>query len=163
MAAAAMGRQRRRARRRAWSVWARPGSEVAALLATALVGVIAALGWLADAGAGASPWWHLVLFVGGVLVLGIGAATLLRAWLGGRRWRTRRPRSGGGSASRTTTPSTSATTLSSLPPRSAVTSTRCTAIPSSGSSRTTSGRVTAGSVPSWSRTARATSRPSSPT
>src|SRR5213083_933032 len=90
MAAAAMGRQRRRARRRAWSVWARPGSEVAALLATALVGVIAALGWLADAGAGASPWWHLVLFVGGVLVLGIGAATLLRAWLGARRWLARR-------------------------------------------------------------------------
>src|SRR5437870_7571191 len=90
MAAAAMGRQRRRARRRAWSVWARPGSEVAALLATALVGVIAALGWLADAGAGASPWWHLVLFVGGVLVLGIGAATLLRAWLRVRRWLARR-------------------------------------------------------------------------
>src|SRR2546430_17540008 len=90
MAAAAMGRQRRRARRRAWSVWARPGSEVAALLVTALVGVIAALGWLADAGAGASPWWHLVLFVAGVLVLGIGAATLLRAWLRVRRWLPRR-------------------------------------------------------------------------
>src|SRR2546428_2017362 len=90
MAAAAVGRQRRRARRRAWSVWARPGSEVAALLATALVGVIAALGWLADAGAGASPWWHLVLFVAGVLVLGIGAATLLRAWLRVRRWLARR-------------------------------------------------------------------------
>src|SRR6059058_5301127 len=55
MAAAAMGRQRRRARRRAWSVWARPGSEVAALLATALVGVIAALGWLADAAARLAP------------------------------------------------------------------------------------------------------------
>src|SRR2546425_2218525 len=85
-----MGRQRRRARRRAWSVWARPGSEVAALLVTALVGVITALGWLADAGAGASPWWHLVLFAAGVLVLGIGAATLLRAWLGARRWLARR-------------------------------------------------------------------------
>src|SRR2546428_1798066 len=92
MAAAAVGRQRRRARRRAWSVWARPGSEVAALLATALVGVIAALGWLADAGAGASPWWHLALFVAGVLVLGIGAATLLRAWLRVRRWLARRGR-----------------------------------------------------------------------
>src|SRR2546426_3414355 len=90
MAAAAMGRKRRRARGRAWSVWARPGSEVAALLVTALVGVITALGWLADAGAGASPWWHLVLFAAGVLVLGIGAATLLRAWRGARRWLARR-------------------------------------------------------------------------
>src|SRR2546426_1081120 len=106
MAAAAMGRKRRRARGRAWSVWARPGSEVAALLVTALVGVITALGWLADAGAGASPWWHLVLFAAGVLVLGIGAATLLRAWLGARRWLARRGKalpagaapSGGGSA-----------------------------------------------------------------
>src|SRR5439155_97240 len=47
-AAAAMGRQRRRARRSARSVWARSASEVAALAATALVGVLAALGWLAD-------------------------------------------------------------------------------------------------------------------
>src|SRR5439155_18243612 len=90
--AAGMGGQRRRARRRAWSGWARPGSQVAALLVTALVGVITALGWLADAGAGASPWWHLVLFAAGVLVLGIGAATLLRAWLGARRWLARRGR-----------------------------------------------------------------------
>src|SRR2546428_6663302 len=81
-----MGRQRRRARRRAWGVWARPGSEVAALVVTALVGVIAALGWLADMVAGASPWWRLLLFAAGVLALGMGAATLLRGWLAARRW-----------------------------------------------------------------------------
>src|SRR5437870_5735870 len=85
-----MGRQRRRARRRVWGVWARPGSEVAALVLTALVGVIAALGWLADTVAGASPWWRLVLFAAGVLALGMGAATLLRGWLAARRWLARR-------------------------------------------------------------------------
>src|SRR2546430_1048467 len=85
-----MGRQRRRARRRAWGVWTRPGSEVAALGATALVGVIAALGWLADMVAGASPWWRLVLFAAGVLALGMGAVTLLRGWLAARRWLARR-------------------------------------------------------------------------
>src|SRR5438445_702398 len=88
--AAAMGRQRRRTRRRAWGVWARPGSEVAALVLTALVGVIAALGWLADTVAGASPWWRLVLFAAGVLALGMGAATLLRGWLATRPWLARR-------------------------------------------------------------------------
>src|SRR2546425_11032027 len=85
-----MGRQRRRARRRVWGVWARPGSEVAALVLTALVGVIAALGWLADTVAGASPWWRLVLFAAGVLAFGMGAATLLRGWLAARRWLARR-------------------------------------------------------------------------
>src|SRR5882724_2775721 len=85
-----MGRQRRRARRRAWGVWTRPGSEVAALVVTALVGVIAALGWLADMVAGASPWWRLLLFAAGVLALGMGAATLLRGWLAARRWLARR-------------------------------------------------------------------------
>src|SRR5437867_11168743 len=89
-ATAAMGRQRRRARRRVWGVWARPASEVAALVATALVGVIAALGWLADAVTGASPWWRLLLFAAGVLGLGMGAATLLRGWLTARRWLARR-------------------------------------------------------------------------
>ncbi len=85
-----MGRQRRRARRSARSVWARSASEVAALAATALVGVLAALGWLADRVAGASPWWHLVLFAAGVLALGMGAAALLRGWLVARRWLARR-------------------------------------------------------------------------
>src|SRR5437764_1267751 len=60
--AAAMGRQRRRARRRAWGVWTRPGSEVAALVVTALVGVIAALGWLAD------------MVVDAEVLMGVGAA-----------------------------------------------------------------------------------------
>src|SRR2546425_661070 len=191
-----MGRQRRRARRRAWSVWARPGSEVAALLVTALVGVITALGWLADAGAGASPWWHLVLFAAGVLVLGIGAATLLRAWLGARRWLARRGKalpagaapSGGGQPPRVAPgaplcgpgargpppgggrardqagarPHPGPPPPPPAPPPSAVPSTRCRAIPPWGSWRTTSGRAPAGSVPSWSSTARAPSRPSSP-
>src|SRR2546428_2310254 len=85
-----MGRQRRRARRRAWGVGTRPGSEVAALVVTALVGVIAALGWLADMVAGASPWWRLLLFAAGVLALGMGAATLLRGWLATRPWLARR-------------------------------------------------------------------------
>src|SRR5438132_11498166 len=85
-----MGRQRRRARRRVWGAWWRPGSEVAALVLTALVGVIAALGWLADTVAGASPWWRLVLFAAGVLALGMGAAALLRGWLAARRWLARR-------------------------------------------------------------------------
>jgi hypothetical protein len=61
---------------------------VAALGTAALLGVIAALGWLADAGAGA--WWHLPLFVAGVLALGIGAAVLLGGWLAARRWLGRR-------------------------------------------------------------------------
>ena len=87
--AAGMGRKRR-ARRHAWSVWARPASEVAALGVTALVGMIAALGWLADALAGARSWWRLVLFAAGVLALGMAAATLLRGWLAGRRWLARR-------------------------------------------------------------------------
>src|SRR5439155_11140773 len=64
--------------------------EVAALAAPALVGVLAALGWLADRVAGASPWWHLVLFAAGVLALGMGAAALLRGWLVARRWLARR-------------------------------------------------------------------------
>src|SRR2546428_6934123 len=100
-----MGRQRRRARRRVWGVWGRPGSEVAALVVTALVGMIAALGWLADMVAGASPWWRLLLFAAGVLALGMGAATLLRGWLSARRWLARRAaalpagaRPGGGGA-----------------------------------------------------------------
>src|SRR5438309_5690 len=86
-----MGRQRRRARRRAWGVWTRPGSEVAALVVTALVGVIAALGWLADMVAGASPWWRLLLFAAGVLALWLASGpafharlTSLRTLVGGR-------------------------------------------------------------------------------
>src|SRR2546426_6142916 len=85
-----MGRQRRRARRRTGSSWARAATEVAALSATALVGVIAVLGSLADAVTGSSPWWRLVLFAAGVLGLGIGATALLRGWLGARRWLARR-------------------------------------------------------------------------
>ena len=85
-----MGRQRRRARRRTGSNWARAATEVAALIATALVGVIAVLGSLADAVTGSSPWWRLVLFAAGVLGLGIGATALLRGWLGARRWLARR-------------------------------------------------------------------------
>src|SRR5206468_1645061 len=68
----------------------RSASEVAALAATALVGGLAAVGWLADRVAGASPWWHLVLFAAGVLALGMGAAALLRGWLVARRWLARR-------------------------------------------------------------------------
>jgi len=85
-ATAAMGRKRRRGRQRTWEVWVRRGAEVAAPLTTALLGMIVALGWLADAVAGAGPWWRLLLFAGGVLGLGLGAAALLRAWLGARRW-----------------------------------------------------------------------------
>ena len=85
-----MGRQRRRARRRMGSGWARAATEVAALIATALVGVIAVLGSLADAVTGASPWWRLVLFAAGVLGLGIGATALLRGWLRARPWLARR-------------------------------------------------------------------------
>jgi hypothetical protein len=78
-------RARRRRRQRAWRTWARHGIEVGALLAAALVGVIAALGRLADTFAGAGLW-NLVPFAGAVLVLGFAAAALLRGWLAARPW-----------------------------------------------------------------------------
>src|SRR5919197_5154795 len=84
-----MGRQRR-ARRRTWGGWVRSASELVALVATALVGVIAALGWLADRVGGASPWSHLVLFAAGVLGLGVGATALLRGWITARHCLARR-------------------------------------------------------------------------
>ncbi len=90
-------RSRRRVRRgvrrrtsRGWWGWLRTGVEVAALLAAALVGVIAALGHAADWFAGAGIWAHLLPFAGVVLGLGIIISGVLRAWLPLRRWLARR-------------------------------------------------------------------------
>jgi soluble lytic murein transglycosylase-like protein len=69
--------RRRRRRGRAWRTWGRRALETGALLATALLGVIAGLGWLADVLAGAG----LVAFSGGVLALALITAAALRGWL----------------------------------------------------------------------------------
>jgi hypothetical protein len=79
-------RVRRRGRPRRGRTWALHGLEAAALLAAAVVGVIAALGRLADAFAGPGLWGHLLPFALGVLAVGIAAAGTLAGWL---RLRTR--------------------------------------------------------------------------
>ena len=83
-------RRRRRQRSPRWHRWARIGAEIAALLAAALIGVIAALGRAADWFAGAGLWSRLLPFAGAVLGLGILTAVLLRIWLAARRWLWRR-------------------------------------------------------------------------
>ena len=88
-------RPRRRARRRGWEAWARWAVEVVAVLTVALIAVIAAVGRLADALTGAAGWGHLVPFAAGVLAVGLGAAALLRGWLGARAWLARRVPGGG--------------------------------------------------------------------
>jgi hypothetical protein len=84
MAAGAGKKRRRRARRPGGKVWAHLGLEVAGLLTVALVGVIAALGQVADRLAGTGLWSHLLPFAAAVLGLGIAAAALLRAWFQAR-------------------------------------------------------------------------------
>src|SRR5437762_7097403 len=88
-------RPRRRARRRGWEAWARWAVEVVAVLTVALIAVISAVGRLADALTGAAGWGHLVPFAAGVLAVGLGAAALLRGWLGARAWLARRVPGGG--------------------------------------------------------------------
>ncbi len=83
-------RRRWRRRGRGWRVWARNLVEVVALVSTALVGVIASLGYFADWFAGTGLWLHLVPFAGAVLGLVIVAAVLLRGWLAARRWLAKR-------------------------------------------------------------------------
>jgi len=88
------GRRRRRGRRAGGRLWAEHGLEVAALLATALIGIIAALGELAAWLMGEGLWSHLLPFAAVVLGLGITTAALLRGWLRARGWlATRWPRS----------------------------------------------------------------------
>jgi soluble lytic murein transglycosylase-like protein len=74
-------RGRRRARERAWRAWARWAVEAGALVAAGLLGVIAALGRIADAVGGGPGWSHLVAFAGAVLAVGIAAGAGLRGWL----------------------------------------------------------------------------------
>jgi hypothetical protein len=86
-------RARRRSRRRrsaGGGLWLRNGIEAAALLSTALVGVIAALGHAADWFAGAGLWAHLLPFAGTVLALALVTAGLTSLWLVLRRWLQRR-------------------------------------------------------------------------
>jgi soluble lytic murein transglycosylase-like protein len=66
-------------------VWLRTGVEVAALLVTALVGVITALGHFVEWFGGAGTWSHLLPFAAAVLGIGLAAAVLLRGWLAARR------------------------------------------------------------------------------
>ena len=73
-------RGRRRRRDRGARAWIRYGVEVAALLAVALVGIIAALGRLAGFVAGGGLG-HLLPFAAAVLALGIAAVAFLRGWL----------------------------------------------------------------------------------
>jgi soluble lytic murein transglycosylase-like protein len=77
---------RRRATRAGWRDWIAPLLEAAALVAAALVGTIAVLGWLASALEGPGLWSHLLPFVGVVLGLGLVSALLLRAWFRVRPW-----------------------------------------------------------------------------
>jgi hypothetical protein len=84
-------RARRRARARRGRTWALHALEVGALLTAAVIGVIAALGRLADAFAGAGLWGHLLPFAVGVLGVGIVAAGFLALWV---RVRTRLARHG---------------------------------------------------------------------
>src|SRR5437660_8600051 len=83
-------RSRRRGRQRGAGAWLRWGIEVIAVLTVALIVVMAAVGRLADAFAGAAGWGHLLPFAGGVLAVGVGAAALLRGWLVVRAWLVRR-------------------------------------------------------------------------
>ena len=82
-------RRRRRQRPPVWHRWARFGTEIGALLAAALIGVIAALGQAADWFAGVG-WTHLLPFAGAVLGLSILTGVLLRVWFAARRWLVRR-------------------------------------------------------------------------
>ena len=79
-------RGRRRGWRDLWPVWLRNGVELAALLVTAYIAIVAALGRCADWFAGAGLWSHLLPFAGGVLGIGIATAALLRGWFPARRW-----------------------------------------------------------------------------
>lgn len=89
--------KRRRARRtaarrkapRGWRVWLHAGIEIAALLGSALIAIIAVLGSCADRFAG-SGWSHLLPFATAVLALVLIGAALLRAWFGLRHWLVRR-------------------------------------------------------------------------
>src|SRR5215470_9845158 len=74
-------RTRRRARAGARRTWARIGVEAVALGGAALLGMIAALGRLADALAGTAAWSHLVGFAAAVLGLGVTTAMFLRGWI----------------------------------------------------------------------------------
>jgi len=79
------GGRGRRTGRGVWRLGTGLGVEAAALLAAALIGVIAVLGWLAAMLAGPGLWSHLLPFAAVVLALGTVMAVLLRAWLAARR------------------------------------------------------------------------------
>lgn len=66
--------------------WLQLAVEATALVATALVAIIAALGRVADRLAGPGLWSHLLPFAAAVLGLGLGIALGLRGWLVARRW-----------------------------------------------------------------------------
>jgi len=61
-------------------------TEILALAASALIGIIAVLGRSADWFAGTGLWSNLLPFAGMVLGVGIANAVLLRLWLGMRSW-----------------------------------------------------------------------------
>jgi len=67
-----------------WRWTAVIGTEILALAASALIGIIAVLGHSADWFAGTGLWSNLLPFAGMVLAVGIANAVLLRLWLGMR-------------------------------------------------------------------------------
>jgi hypothetical protein len=67
-----------------WRWTAIIGTEILALAASALVGIIAVLGRSADWFAGTGLWSNLLPFAGMVLAIGIANAVLLHLWLGMR-------------------------------------------------------------------------------
>lgn len=82
--------RRRRRSRPAWQGLALNGVEVAGWLAAALVGVMTALGALAERFGGTEVWTGLLPFCAGVLALVLAAALLLRLWMVARAWLWRR-------------------------------------------------------------------------
>jgi hypothetical protein len=81
----AKGRRRRAASAdgRRW-LWL--GLELAALVATALIAAVAALGHGAERFAGVGLWASLLPFAAVTVVFGLGLAVMLQAWLRLRTW-----------------------------------------------------------------------------
>ncbi len=79
-------RRRRRRRRGGWQSLLRNAIEAVALLGAGLIGVIAAVGRAADRFTGSGVWTHLLPFAGAVLLLAVGMALVLGAWLVVRAW-----------------------------------------------------------------------------
>lgn len=69
-----------RTRRVRWQTWLRLAVEISSLGGAALLVILFALGRLADWFSGDSFWRHTLPFAGGILLIGIATAGLLRLW-----------------------------------------------------------------------------------